>query len=439
MTVLHPLPEPLEQERTAALAAATAAATPAPPGGQEPAGLLGRGRRLLRAPDRGRRLRNVAVRSTRRGAERLLGPTLTELQDTAALTRARLAQAEGELAALRRAAAGADVALAEGRAAAVNTELLKAEVRDLERTLADLGWSIAPATGIDGVGVRFAELRERVNGLDRRLRQAATASAAAAAPAAAPVAPAAPAAGGAPAAPPRQVQSALFDYVGFERRFRGDPEQVLQTLSDRYAELLSAHAPVLDLGCGRAELIELLTQRGVDARGVDSDPGMVAEAQARGLAVVAGDALGYLRALPEHSLGSIIATHVVEHLELDVLVELLELAVTRLRPGGVFVAETPNPASLIVLGNSYILDPTHVRPLHPSLLAFLCEGAGFRDVRLAFHEPATDYHLAEVTAPDAPEWVAQLNANVRRLNDVLFGPQEYAVIATTPEATPAGG
>jgi SAM-dependent methyltransferase len=235
------------------------------------------------------------------------------------------------------------------------------------------------------------------------------------------------------------VQSALFDYVGFERRFRGDPEQVLQTLSDRYAELLSANAPVLDLGCGRAELIELLTQRGVDARGVDSDPGMVAEAQARGLAVVEGDALGYLRALPEHSLGSIIATHVVEHLELDVLVELLELAGTRLRPGGVFVAETPNPASLIVLGNSYILDPTHVRPLHPSLLAFLCEGAGFRDVRLAFHEPATDYHLAEVTAPDAPEWVAQLNANVRRLNEVLFGPQEYAVIATTPEAPPAGG
>ena len=42
-------------------------------------------------------------------------------------------------------------------------------------------------------------------------------------------------------------------------------------------------------------------------------------------------------------------------------------------------AETPNPASLVVLGNSYVLDPTHVRPLHPSLMVFLCEGAGFRD------------------------------------------------------------
>ena len=82
------------------------------------------------------------------------------------------------------------------------------------------------------------------------------------------------------------------------------------------------------------------------------------------------------RRLPEQSLGSIISVHVVEHLPLATLVELLELAATRLRPGGIFVAETPNPASLIVLGNSYILDPTHVWPLHPSLLTFLCERAG---------------------------------------------------------------
>ena len=136
-------------------------------------------------------------------------------------------------------------------------------------------------------------------------------------------------------------------------------------------------------------------------------------------------------------VGAIVTTHVVEHLELDVLLRFLELAVSRLRPGGVLIAETPNPASLIVLGNSYILDPTHVRPLHPSLLAFLCETAGFRDVTLQFYSPAEGYWLAPIEAPEAPELVAQVNAALEHLNHVLFGPQEYSVIARTPPSTAA--
>jgi hypothetical protein len=116
----------------------------------------------------------------------------------------------------------------------------------------------------------------------------------------------------------------------------------------------------------------------------------------------------------------------------------------KLRPGGVFVSETPNPASLIVLGNSYLLDPTHVRPLHPSLLSFLCEKAGFRDVRLQFFSPATGYHLPRVsldTQDDVPPWAIELSSAVDRgfaqLNEVLFGPQDYTVLArTAPADTP---
>jgi hypothetical protein len=106
-----------------------------------------------------------------------------------------------------------------------------------------------------------------------------------------------------------------------------------------------------------------------------------------------------------------------------------------LRPGGVFIAETPNPTSLVVLGNSFILDPTHLRPLHPSLLTFLCEGAGFRDVRLRFHAPASDYHLPMIDEPDAPPWTKRINEAFAKLNQVLFGPQEYALIATAAPAT----
>jgi SAM-dependent methyltransferase len=249
---------------------------------------------------------------------------------------------------------------------------------------------------------------------------------------------AAPSSGGPPPAGLVEAapSSALFDYVGFERRFRGDPETVAQVLAERYLDLLAGNPPVVDIGCGRAELVGLLAGRGIEAIGVDTDPSMVAEARARGLDVRQVDGNSFLRASEPGSLGAIIATHLVEHLEFADLVELLELAATRLRPGGVFVAETPNPASLVVLGNSFILDPTHLRPLHPSLLTFLCEGAGFRDVRLRFHAPATAYHLPTIDDPDAPPWTKRVNDAFAKLNSVLFGPQEYAVIAT---AAPAAG
>ncbi|MDQ3148178.1 MAG: class I SAM-dependent methyltransferase, partial [Actinomycetota bacterium] len=317
-----------------------------------------------------------------------------------------------------------DRALAELRGLEINGELLKGDLRSLAVRLDDVGWAVAPGAGLEGVPERFAELRERVNAHDRRIRTLASTPA----PAGAASSTASGASDGVAVEPPVD----RFDYVGFERRFRGDPETILATLADRYVEVLSEHEPVLDVGCGRGELLSVLAARGVAGRGVDLNAEMVTEARDAGLDVAQGDAIAHLRALPERSLGSIIAIHVVEHLELHALTELLELAATRLVPGGVLVAETPNPTSLIVLGNSYILDPTHVWPLHPSLLTFLCERAGFRDVRLAFHAPAEDYRLPRIDPPDGARWADPLNDTVDRLNLVLFGPQEYSVTATTP-------
>jgi SAM-dependent methyltransferase len=341
----------------------------------------------------------------------------------------RTAELEQQVASMQRYALGAELVQAEAHAASINLELLKGEVRSVIQTLDDLGMAIAPAAGLAGAGERLSELRERVNGLDRRLR---TLQAQATTPASAAPAPAPPAAAGSVQAAP---SSALFDYVGFERRFRGDPEAVAAALAERYLDLLVANPPVVDIGCGRAELVEMLAKRGVEAVGVDTDPSMVAEARDRGLDVRQVDGNSFLRSREPGSLGAIIATHLVEHLEFADLVELLELAATRLRPGGVFIAETPNPTSLVVLGNSFILDPTHLRPLHPSLLTFLCEGAGFRDVRLRFHAPASDYHLPMIDEPDAPPWTKRINEAFAKLNQVLFGPQEYALIATAAPAT----
>jgi SAM-dependent methyltransferase len=306
----------------------------------------------------------------------------------------------------------------------INAELMKGELAAFRQALEALGQAIAPAAGLAGVPARYAELREQVNALDRRVRAQQS-------PVTAPASSDTEAVAGAPALEP----TGGFDYVGFERRFRGDSATVLATLEERYAALLEEHQPVLDFGCGRGELVEVLNARGIRAEGVDPDAGMVAEAHGNGRAVHLGDGLAFLRDRPANDLGAVISVHVVEHLPLEVLVELLELAAARLRPGGIFIAETPNPMSLIVLGNSYILDPTHVWPLHPSLLTFLAERAGFRDVSLQFYAPAESYRLPHVDAgPDGPAWVADLNVSIERLNEVLFGPQEYALIARTPPA-----
>ncbi|GAA4745520.1 hypothetical protein GCM10023328_29690 [Modestobacter marinus] len=330
------------------------------------------------------------------------------------------------------------------RVTRVNLELLKGEVRHVQELLDELGMAFAPATGLAGAGARFAELREAVHGLERRMRSSAgpTDPGRSTGPAA-PSTADAPEGAAAGSLPDRsdQLESTLFDYVGFERRFRGDPEEILTTLVDRYGDLLRDHQPVVDIGCGRGELLGRLSEQDVAVIGIEPDPGMAVEARERGIEVHEELAGPWLRSVPDHSLGSIITTHVLEHLQLDDLIEVLELAVTKLRPGGVFISETPNPASLIVLGNSYLLDPTHVRPLHPSLLAFLCETAGFRDVRLQFFSPATGYHLPRVDLSghrEAPDWAVELAGSVdqgfSRLNEVLFGPQDYAVVATTPPA-----
>jgi SAM-dependent methyltransferase len=408
-----PQPDQVPEEEVAPEPAPVAVAAPAPVAGPR--------RRALR----------LAKRAARqllgeRGVDKLRGYLrVDEALRMGGESLRRTAELEQQVASMQRYALGAELVQAEAHAASINLELLKGEVRSVIQTLEDLGMAIAPAAGLPGAGERLSELRERVNGLDRRLR---TLQAQATTPA---PGPARAGAGPVPAAP----SSALFDYVGFERRFRGDPEAVAAALAERYLDLLVANPPVVDIGCGRAELVEMLARRGVEAIGVDTDPSMVAEARDRGLDVRQVDGNSFLRSREPGSLGAIIATHLVEHLEFADLVELLELAATRLRPGGVLIAETPNPTSLVVLGNSFILDPTHLRPLHPSLLTFLCEGAGFRDVRLRFHAPASDYHLPMIDEPDAPPWTKRINEAFAKLNQVLFGPQEYALIATAAPPT----
>ena len=180
-----------------------------------------------------------------------------------------------------------------------------------------------------------------------------------------------------------------------------------------------AESPVIDLGCGRGELLELLRNHDLVALGVDANAQMVDLCLAQDLRAVAGDALEFLRARPADSAGAITAMHVIEHLPFPKLLALLEETRRVLRSGAVAIFETPNPENLIVGANTFWYDPTHVKPLPPELMKLVAEITGFTRVEvLRLHPVPGDRHLTE-----GPASVSA------RLNELLYGWQDYAVLA----------
>jgi SAM-dependent methyltransferase len=229
-------------------------------------------------------------------------------------------------------------------------------------------------------------------------------------------------------------------YVGFEDRFRGSEAEIRARLAD-YVQYFEGASSVLDIGCGRGELLDLLKGRGITARGLDVNPEMVEACRARGLDATTGDALTHVASLADGSLGGIVAIQVIEHLEPAYLSRLLQTAFHKLRPGAPLVLETINPACWVAFFESYIRDLSHVRPIHAETLQYLLHASGFSHVQIVYRSPiAEDGRLQQVTArpthfEEEPskdpltELVTAFNRNVERLNARLFTYQDYAAIA----------
>ena len=220
----------------------------------------------------------------------------------------------------------------------------------------------------------------------------------------------------------QSAATALPDYFAFESRMRGSVEAIRER-QRHYVEDFQGAAPVLDIGCGRGEFLSLLRDAGIEARGIDADADMVVYARGEGLEVTQDDVVQHLDALPDGSLGGIFMAQVVEHLPPAALVRSLQLGAAKLRPGGLLVAETINPLSPLALRH-YFADLTHAQPLVPETLELLARQAGFASTETRFlNEPAE-----RLTEPDDPV----IAANVRKLNEVLFAPLDYALVARTP-------
>jgi SAM-dependent methyltransferase len=240
-----------------------------------------------------------------------------------------------------------------------------------------------------------------------------------------------------PTVPPGQGVLPAAAYVRFEDRHRGTREEIRHR-QRAYLELFADAGPVLDVGCGRGEFLELCRESGIEARGIDLDPAMVARCRAAGLAAEEAEALAHLAALPEQSLGGIFCAQVIEHLPVEALIALVRLAHRALRPGGVLLCETPNPACLTVFSGAFYVDPTHVKPIHPEAARFVLEAAGFRDVELRFVNPVPPEGKLQRLEPFwymrryEEAFLTQINDNLERLNQLLWGAQDYAVIGRRP-------
>ncbi len=216
-------------------------------------------------------------------------------------------------------------------------------------------------------------------------------------------------------------------YQAFEAFFRGEGLDWAahyahyQAWIDRLPQ--EAGAPCVDLGCGRGEWLQHLRQQGRSVQGVELNPGFAAQCRQAGLPVSETDALAWLQACGDGQVAAISAFHLVEHLPFAELFQIIEQAARVLQPGGGLLLETPNPENPLVGSHTFYHDPTHRHPVTPSSLQFLLRYHGFTDLQVVRTNPYPPQDQLTVHDPLTD-----------RLNGLLCGPQDYAVLAFKPSA-----
>jgi 2-polyprenyl-3-methyl-5-hydroxy-6-metoxy-1,4-benzoquinol methylase len=219
----------------------------------------------------------------------------------------------------------------------------------------------------------------------------------------------------APPAPRAQPGFHDIDWLRFAEKFRGS-ESAIKQRQQIYAIRFREHAPVLDIGCGRGELLEVFRESGIEARGIDLNQDSLAVCRSKALQVEAADLFAYLDAQPDSSLGGVVCSQVVEHLPPERLPELIRLAHAKLGTNALLAIETPNPECLAIFATHFYLDPTHRHPIPPALMSFYLEEAGFGRIEVERLSPAIESMPSLTELPEA-------------FQKEFFGALDYAIFA----------
>lgn len=218
----------------------------------------------------------------------------------------------------------------------------------------------------------------------------------------------------------------LIDYGEFENHFRGSRELIKKRQAE-YLPYFKGKSHVLDLGCGRGEFLELMQENHIPSEGVDLYEPFVEECNNRGLKVCHGDAIEYLK--KSNNVDGIFAGQIAEHLSTRHLIELCRSAYEKLLDGGCFILETPNPMSLAIFTHAFYIDPSHNKPIHPLTVQYYLSMVGFKDISIIF----TEASKLDTTIPDLQddgiENLKEFNESMQEIEKLLFGSQDYAIIA----------
>jgi SAM-dependent methyltransferase len=212
-------------------------------------------------------------------------------------------------------------------------------------------------------------------------------------------------------------------YFLLEERYRGSRDEIKQrlTIYRKDFEALRARlhdsGPIIDLGCGRGELLELLREDAFQVLGIDQNDIQLEAARQKGLPVLHAEVRSYLAGLADESVLAVTGIHIVEHLPFPVLTELMQHIARVLKRGGLVIFETPNPRNLIVGANTFHFDPTHIKPLPPEVLEVLFDTFGFTHIETRLLHPS-----------DTLDGMIEQKRLDPHIAGLLFGPQDYAVL-----------
>lgn len=214
-----------------------------------------------------------------------------------------------------------------------------------------------------------------------------------------------------------------IDYFDFENHFRGSIESIKKA-QEIYLDYFRDKKNVVDIGCGRGEFLTLMKDSGINARGVDIYEPYVDYCNMKGLSAACGDGAEYLS--KQEEVDGIFVGQVVEHLKTGEIIRLCNTAYEKLPQGGCIVIETPNPTSLAIYTNAFYIDPSHIKPVHPLTMKYLLEKAGFTKTDIIYTEHSKPpFKIPELDIEGAGEF----NNAMKNVSDLLYGSQDYAVIA----------
>lgn len=195
----------------------------------------------------------------------------------------------------------------------------------------------------------------------------------------------------------------LFDalYVSLEDRFRPTRKDIKKQLQInlpvlREAQAGTMEAPILDIGCGRGEWLEVLAENGLIAKGIDTNRVMIdrcCELQENILDATEAEAVTYLRGLKPNSLGAVTGIHFIENIQFGNLVTIFDEVLRVLKPGGVAIFVSSDPEN-----KDHGIRHFHPTPqslLPPLMIQYLAEARGF--VRVKINRQGKDMTMLQET------------------------------------------